>query len=113
MRNIIRHWAYRRLMGGAAVIGLLVALAACGGGDDPTATPTFTSPPPTATSTPTPTLAPGETRIPPTPTPTESGPPAWQLEWDRTLAAAKEEGSVVLTFGGSGEQRRTKLFQET
>ena len=85
---------------------LLAAIAACGGGDDATPTssaPTATSPAPTATSTP------GEVPIPPTPTATTPPIPAWQLDWDQTLAAAKEEGVVIVGVTRAGY--RTGLEQ--
>ena len=89
-----RMWG-RWLLAPVAIGLLALVAAACGGGDDPTPTtgaPTATSPAPTATSP----LAPGETRVPPTPTPTTPPIPAWQLDWDQTVEAAKEEGLVVV-----------------
>jgi len=61
-------------LGAVVVLGLL---AACG--SDPTATPR-----PTATATP----LPGE--------PTATPRPAWEVEWDRLVAGAKEEGELVI-----------------
>ncbi len=78
---------------GVVLLGLIVA---CGGDDDPTPTkaaPTATSPAPTATSP----VAPGETRVPPTPTPTTPPRPAWEIDWEQTLAAANEEGEIITT----------------
>jgi iron(III) transport system substrate-binding protein len=45
--------------------------------------------------------------------PTPSGQAAWQAEWDRTVAAAKQEGRVVVT-GPPGESARQALtaFQQ-
>ena len=76
--------------GTLGVLALLVA--ACG--SDPTATPL-----PTATSPPAPEA-----------TPTE-GPPAWQVEWDETLAAAREEGEVVIAMGGSASRNFGPRFE--
>jgi len=78
-------WRSRRsvyLAVGGFVAILVLALTACG--SDPTATPR-----PTATPVPTP--VPGE----PTATPI----PAWQVEWDATVAAARAEGKVVISAG--------------
>ena len=86
------RWAV--LVGLLGVIGLLAV--ACGG-DDPTPTPR-----PTATPVPV-----GD----PTPTPI----PAWQIEWDRVLAAAQEEGEVVVRMGGSASRTfspRFEVFEE-
>ena len=77
---------------------LLAVIAACGGGDDGTPTsaaPTATSPAPTATSP----SAPGETRVAPTPTATTPPRPAWELEWEETIAAAEQEGTFVVAVG--------------
>ena len=60
-----------------AAMMVLGLLAACG--SDPTATPR-----PTATATP----LPGE--------PTATPRPAWEVEWDRLVAGAKEEGELVI-----------------
>ncbi len=80
----------QRLFGLAALLAVLASvLAACGA--DPTPTPV-------PTSTPVP-LAAGE----PTPTPTATPDAAalFQVEWDALIAAAQDEGEVVLVFGGS------------
>ena len=66
-----------------AVVSLL--LAACGA--DPTPTPQ-----PTATPTPPPQA---------TPTATPDAAAQFQAEWDALIAAAQDEGQVVLVFGGS------------
>lgn len=78
------------------ILGMLVAmfsvaLAACVG-DDPTATPTTAA----ATATPT------------------ASSPAWEVVWEQTLAAANEEGKVVVTScGGEGRRRAmTESFEE-
>ena len=88
-----------------AVLALLAA--ACGSEPTPTPRPTPTSAPvPTATSVPTatpvPTLAPGVTPPPPapTPTPTVDTQAIFQAEWDELVAAAQDEGEVVLNLGG-------------
>ncbi len=85
--RVLRRVGARGLLLALAMMGLMGVLAACGGDD---ATPTATSPAPTATSTP------ADTPVPPTPTPTTPPIPAWQLDWDQTLEAAKEEGVVVV-----------------
>ena len=84
----------------AGTLGVLALLvAACG--SDPTATPVATATPTSPPAEPTATLAPGEPTPTPAPTATPTlAPPAWQIEWDETLAAAKEEGKVVI--GGRG-----------
>lgn len=91
-----------------AVFALIGLVAACGG--DPTPTPT--SPPPTPTATPappptaTPTLAPGATPRP-TATPTASPVPtatpdtSFEAEWARLVAAAQEEGELVIILSGT------------
>ena len=97
-----------------AVMALLLLVAACGG-SDPTATPRPTDTPrPAATATPTPTLRPGETPRP-TATPTASPTPgkaAWELDWDKTLALAKEEGKVVVTVFRTADRESVVQFSE-
>ncbi len=136
MRSIMAGLAsWRRGVAGLALAALLtmVVAAACGGDDAtptsgaptatssaPTATssaPTATSPAPTVTS-PAPTAtspaAPGETPVPPTPTPTTPPIPAWQLDWDQTVEAAKEEGLVVVAVTRAAYRTglETVLMQE-
>ena len=82
-----------------AVGALALFAAACG--SDPTATPL-----PTATPAPTATPIPGQ----PTATPTE-GPPAWQVEYDKVLAAAREEGEIVIAMGGSASRNFAPRFE--
>ena len=72
----------RFLRGRGLLIAGLAALmagliAACGGGDDPTATP------PTGP-------------VDPTPTATAPVLPAWEVDWNETLEKAKQEGVVVV-----------------
>ena len=74
----------------------------------PTATspaPTVTSPVPTATSP----AEPGETQVPPTPTPTTPRIPAWQLDWDQTVEAAKGSPKMYVKVKGCGKES-TKLI---
>lgn len=70
-------------------LAMTLVLAACGQ-EDPTATPR-----PTATPTP----VPGATSTPTPEPPSEAE--LFQQEWDALIAAAQEEGEVVLVFGGS------------
>ncbi len=95
---------------------LLVVIAsvivACGSDE-----PTPTSPPP-PTSTPVPVAA------PPTPTPVPAAPsqpvatptpapPAWEAEWEETMAAAEQEGEVVVIVPPSeARQESVELFRE-
>ena len=92
-RPIVRWAAFAGLLG---ALGML--LAACGA--DPTATPV-----PTATPRPAP-----EATAAPEATPTE-GPPAWQVEYDKVFAAAKEEGKVVIAMGGSASRNFGPRFE--
>ena len=89
-----------------AALGVLALLvAACG--SDPTATPlpTATSPPaPEATE-----AAPDEPAAPEA-TPTEAK-AAWEIEWDEVLAAAREEGQVVLALGGTASRNFAPRFE--
>ncbi len=96
----IAYW--RRIFLGFAVVGALLAAACGGAGETPTPTkaaPTATSPAPTATASAAPTTptatAPSAPIVTPTPTPTPI--PAWILDWEKTLEAAKEEGTVLIT----------------
>ena len=98
---------------GFLVVALLAVLAACGGGDDETPTPTrsaptATAPAPTATSP----VAPGETRVPPTPTPTTPPRPAWEIDWEQTLEAANEEGLVITTGSRAAYRIAQEAFSE-
>ena len=113
MSGIVRRAGMSRLGVLALMASSLVALvaAACGGGDDPTPTssaPTATSPAPTATSP----SAPGETVIPPTPTPTTPPIPAWQLDWDAALEAAKQEGTVIVVVARAAYRTGAEEFQK-
>ena len=102
------------------VIGSLVA--ACGGDPTPTPSPTPTPrPDPTATPTPvllpTPTLRPGQptpTPIPPgatvAPTPTPTADASFEAEWQRLIAAAQEEGKLVIA-GGGGVQTIAPIYK--
>ena len=73
----------------AAMATLLLGLVAACGGDDATPTSPVV-----------------------TPTPTTEAIPAWQIEWDQTLAAAKEEGVVVITFLRAAYREGTDPFME-
>ncbi len=76
-----------------------VLLTACGA--DPTATPT---PAPTPTPQPEATPTPMPVQVA-TATPTPSR-PEWEVRWEETIAAAEEEGKVVVTScGGEGRRR--------
>jgi len=79
----------RLLFGLALMVSAVFVLAACGG-DDPTPTPAPT--PTAATAAPTPTAL-----------------PAWQISWNETLAAAKQEGRVDVWVGGGGVAARNFL----
>ena len=110
----------RLLLPLAAILGLLAA--ACG--SDPTATPRPTptsapvaTPTPAPTATPVPTLAPGVTPPPPapTPTPTVDTQAIFEAEWAELVAAAQEEGELVLNLGGGAGrvfQNHLDAFQE-
>ena len=95
----------------AGTLGVLALLvAACG--SDPTATPVATATPTSPPAEPTATLAPGEPTPTPAPTATPTlAPPAWQIEWDETLAAAKEEGKVVIALGGNASRTYSPRFE--
>ena len=82
----------KAITGLVAALALMGLLAACGA-DDPTPTSAATATP-TPAATPTP-LPPGVTAEP-TPTPD-----LFLAEWDALIAAAQEEGKVVLALGGS------------
>jgi iron(III) transport system substrate-binding protein len=73
-----------RSLGPVAVIGALVLASACGGGAATPAAPAPTTPPAAASA------------------PTQ----AWQVEWDQTLAAAKQEGKVVVSGPPGADQRQ-------
>ena len=110
--------AYSRLIRGIAVLAVLAvfsaSLVACGADPTPTprpaATPTPTSQPaagPTPTSQPaagpTPTSQPAAT-----PTPTVD---TFQVDWDATLAAAREEGKVVVVVTRATYREGIENFQ--
>ena len=101
-RPILRWAAFAGLLG---ALGMLVA--ACGA--DPTATP---APTPTPRPAATPTSAAPEAGTPtaPTATPTEAV-PAWQVEWDETVAAAREEGKLVIALGGNASRSFAPRFE--
>ena len=92
------------LIAALAIVGLLAA--ACGS-DDPTPTPRPTATPqptampePTATPTPLPpgaTPPPTATPRPPTPTPDAS----FEAKWAELVAAAQEEGEIVIILSGT------------
>ena len=112
----------------AVIVGLL--LAACGSPPTPTPRPTATPrpeamPAPTAMMLPTPTLRPGQptptpTPVPPgvtvAPTPTTAAVPtptldaSFTAEWERLIAAAQEEGKLVIA-GGSGVQTIAPIYK--
>ena len=111
----------------AVIVGLL--LAACGSPPTPTPRPTATPrpeamPAPTAMMLPTPTLRPGQptptpTPVPPgvtvAPTPTTAAVPtptldaSFTAEWERLIAAAQEEGKLVIAGGGGVSDHRSHL----
>ena len=99
----VRRGAWHRGLLAFAGVVLLGLIVACGGDDaTPTsAAPTATSPAPTATSP-----------VPPTPTPTATPIPAWQVDWDQTLEAAKEEGVVVINVARSVYRQGAEFFLE-
>ena len=68
----------RRVLAALASAALLGLIAACGGGDDPTATPTTSGP------------------VAPTPTATAPQLEAWEVDWNETLEAAINEEGVLL-----------------
>ena len=108
----IRQALWRSVLAGC-VLAVLTALAAACGGADPTATPTATTAAPTATPTATPTPRPGETPRPATPTPTPTpGKAAWELDWDRTLAAAKKEGEVIVNVFRVTDRESLQVFED-
>lgn len=76
-----------RWLGLGAVVAILGLVAVACGGDDPTATPV----------------------APAAPTPGDEK-PAWQVRWEATIAAAEEEGSVVVSSCG-GEARRRAMTE--
>ncbi len=84
----------RVLILGILTLALGGLLAACG--SDPTPTPRPTPTTAAATATPTPSQA------------------AWEIAWEETLAAAQQEGKVVVTScGGEGRRRAmTEGFEE-
>ena len=94
---------------------VLLGLAAACGGADPTPTPTATAPTPTSappTATPTP-LPPGVTPQPtatpvPQPTPT---PDTFSSEWADLIAAAQQEGQIVLALSGSDSRTGRFAFE--
>ncbi len=89
----------------AIVLTAVILFSGCGSNPAATSTPqpaTVTAKPttpasPAATAKPT-TPAPAATPKPATAVPTTPAPaqPAWQSQWDKTVAAAKQEGKVVL-----------------
>ena len=87
---------HRLLRGRGLIIAGMTALmagliAACGGGDDPT--PTTSSP-----------LS--------TPTATAPVLPAWEVQWNETLAAANREGSFVVSVARQGYRTGAERFME-
>lgn len=100
----------------AFLFSLLLVLVTVGavacGSEEPTPTsppPPTATPAPAAVSTPTPVpAAPSEPD--PTPTPAQ---PAWEAEWEETLAAAEQEGEVVVIVPPSeARQESVELFRE-
>ena len=95
MMSISRMAGMARWSVVAGTLGALALLvAACG--SDPTATPL-----PTATPAP---------AAEPDATPTE-GPPAWEVEWEETLALAREEGQVIMALGGTASRNFAPRFE--
>jgi iron(III) transport system substrate-binding protein len=83
----MKEFRFRKTILIATLVALFSVLLAACGGDDPTATP-----------------VPADN---PTPTPER---PAWEVTWDATVAAAVEEGKVVVTSCG-GEGRRIAMTE--
>jgi iron(III) transport system substrate-binding protein len=82
---------------------MLLLVAACGSDPTPTSAPAATATP-EPTPEPTVTLAPGEptrTPVPPTVEPTATLAPTFEQEWEALIAAAQEEGRLVIAAGGS------------
>ena len=92
---IQRHFLRGRGLLIAGLTALMAGLiAACGGGDDPTATPTTSG------------------SVPPTPTATAPVLPAWEVEWNETLEAAKQEGIVIVQNTRAAYREGVELAME-
>ena len=87
---------------------VLLLLASSCGGDDPTPTspPPTAPPPPAATPTPVPAGEPT-----PTPMPMDTK-EAWEVEWEETVAAANEEGKLVVTVFRAEDREAVEIFEE-
>ncbi len=108
----------KAIAGLIAVFALLGLVSACGG-SEPTPTPTQAAPtatptpaPPTATPTPLPPgVTPQPTQTPrPTPTP-QPTPDTFPSEWAELIAAAQEEGEIVIALSGSDSRTGRFAFE--
>ena len=91
-----------RLLAGGVGLVLVLLLAACGSSDP---TPTNTAPP---TATP----IPQATEVP-EPTATSTPPKeAWEIEWEETVAKAKEEGSLVMAVAAPRWNPFLPIFED-
>lgn len=84
--NLARWGRSRGALASALVLAFSVFLVACGA--DPTPTPTVT-PRPAATPTPK---------------------AAWEIDWEKTLAAAEEEGEVIVTIFRADDRASVEKF---
>ena len=98
----------QRILGAIAVATLLVGMACA-----PAAAPSPTAAPAKPTATTAPAAKPAETAAPAT-KPADAGKPAasadWKAEWDKTVAAAKKEGTVTVVFS-TGELYRQAAME--
>ncbi len=82
-------------LGALGVLSLALALGMVACGSDPTPTPLPTATPvPQATATPTPSQ------------------PAWELEWEETLAAAQDEGELNYILGAGASRSMGSVYEE-
>ncbi len=96
MRNL--SGTRMRRLAALGALGLLIAALASACGADPTATPT-----PRPTSTPVPQQE---------ATPTPDAMAMFDAEWDALVAAAQEEGEVVIVMGGSASRNYRPVVAE-
>ncbi len=105
MRNL-RRTAAGRLAAGL-LLGVLVAAVAAACGADPTPTPRPTATPIPPTATPAPAMA--------EPTPTPDAMMEFKSKWEELIAAAQDDGEVVIVMGGSASRNYrpvAEAFQE-
>ena len=105
--NRLARWWTRSLTLSMGLVLLLLA-SSCGG-DDPTPTsPPAPTPTPVPAATPTP-VPPG---VPtPTPMPVDTKEP-WEIEWEETIAAANEEGKLVVTVFRAEDREAVEIFED-